>query len=124
MMDRLTEALIQARDAAVEEQARDDGMLYRSQLEGYGDMVRKMEKMQAGAKAVKTKVERFASMMDVVDPQPMQDLLVDMESTAAAVCYNTLRMYAAIKRVQVTVTNHSGGDLLDLLKEEGEKVDG
>ena len=124
MMDRLTEALIQARDAAVEEQARDDGMLYRSQLEGYGDMVRKMEKMQAGAKAVKTKTERFASMMDVVDPQPMQDLLVDMESTAAAVCYNTLRMYAAIKRVQVTVTNHSGGDLLDLLKEEGEKVDG
>ncbi len=124
MMDRLTEALIQARDAAVEEQARDDGMLYRSQLEGYGDMVRKLEKMQAGAKAVKTKVERFASMMDVKDPQPMQDLLVDMESAAAAVCYNTLRMYAAIKRVQVTVTNHSGGDLLDLLKEEGEEVDG
>lgn len=124
MMDRLTEALIQARDAAVEEQARDDGMLYRSQLEGYGDMVRKLEKMQAGAKAVKTKVERFASMMDVEDPQPMQDLLVDMESAAAAVCYNTLRMYAAIKRVQVTVTNHSGGDLLDLLKEEGEEVDG
>lgn len=124
MMDRLTEALIQARDAAVEEQARDDGMLYRSQLEGYGDMVRKLEKMQAGAKAVKTKVERFASMMDVEDPQPMQELLVDMESAAAAVCYNTLRMYAAIKRVQVTVTNHSGGDLLDLLKEEGEEVDG
>ena len=99
-------------------------MLYRSQLEGYGDMVRKLEKMQAGAKAVKTKVERFASMMDVEDPQPMQDLLVDMESAAAAVCYNTLRMYAAIKRVQVTVTNHSGGDLLDLLKEEGEEVDG
>lgn len=124
MMDRLTEALIQARDAAVEEQARDDGMLYRSQLEGYGDMVRKLEKMQASAKAVKTKVERFASMMDVEDPQPMQDLMVDMESAAAAVCYNTLRMYAAIKRVQVTVTNHSGGDLLDLLKEEGEEVDG
>ena len=124
MMDRLTEALIQARDAAVEEQARDDGMLYRSQLEGYGDMVRKLEKMQDGAKAVKTKVERFASMMDVEDPQPMQDLLVDMESAAAAVCYNTLQMYAAIKRVQVTVTNHSGGDLLDLLKEEGEEVDG
>ena len=124
MMDRLTEALIQARDAAVEEQARDDGMLYRSQLEGYGDMVRKLEKMQASAKAVKTKVERFASMMDVEDPQPMQDLLVDMESAAAKVCYNTLRMYAAIKRVQVTVTNHSGGDLLDLLKEEGEEVDG
>lgn len=124
MMDRLTEALIQARDAAVEEQARNDGMLYRSQLEGFGDMVRKLEKMQASAKTVKTKVERFAYMMDVEDPQPMHDLLVEMESAAAAVCYNALRMYAAIRRVQVTVTNHSGGDLLDLLKEEGEEVDG
>lgn len=124
MMDRLTEALIQARDAAVEEQARDDGMLYRSQLEGFGDMVRKLEKMQASAKNVKTKVERFASMMDVEDPQPMHDLLVEMESAAAAVCDNALRMYAAIRRAQVTVTNHSGGDLLDLLKEEGEEVDG
>lgn len=120
----MTEALIQARDAAVEEQARDDGMLYRSQLEGFGDMVRKLEKMQTSAKAVKTKVERFASMMDVEDPQPMHDLLVEMESAAATVCYNALRMYAAIRRVQVTVTNHSGGDLLDLLKEEGEEVDG
>lgn len=78
MMDRLTEALIQARDVAVEEQARDDGMLYRSQMEGFGDMVRKLEKMQASAKTVKTKVERFASMMDVEDPQPMHDLLVEM----------------------------------------------
>lgn len=124
MMDRLTEALIQARDAAVEEQARDDGMLYRSQLEGFGDMVRKLAKMKASAKTVKTKVERFVYMMDVEDPQPMNDLLVEMESAAAAVCYNALRMYAAIRRVQVTVTNHSGGDLLGLLKEEGEEVDG
>lgn len=124
MMDRLTEAMIQARDAAIEEQARDDGMLYRSQLEGFGDMVRKLEKVQASAKTVKTKVERFASMMDVEDPRPMNDLLVEMESEAAAVSYNALRMYAAIRRVRVTVTNHSGGDLLDLLKEEGEEVVG
>jgi hypothetical protein len=80
--------------------------------------------MQASAKTVKTKVERFASLMDVEDPQMMHDLLVEMESAAAAVCYNALRMYAAIRRAQVTVTNHSGGDLLDLLKEEGEEVDG
>lgn len=123
MMNHLTEALIQAQDAAVEEQGRDHGMLYKSQLEGFGDMVRKLEKMQASAKAVKNKIERFSSLMDKEDPQPMQDLTVEMESAATTVCYNALRMHAAIRRVKVTVTNHSGGDLLDLLKEEGEPVD-
>ena len=43
-MDRLTEVLIAARDAAVEERAREHGPTYMSTLEGYGDMMRKLHK--------------------------------------------------------------------------------
>lgn len=114
-MDRLSEALLQARNAAVEERAAEHGPNYMSPLEGYGDMVRKLTKTQASTKEVKTKIERLSALMDIDDPQPMQELLTEMEARAAAVCYNALRMYAAVRTMMATVNIETGGDLLDLL---------
>ena len=116
-MDRLTEALLQARNAAVEERAEEHGPHYMSQLEGYGDMVRKLTKTQASTKEVKTKIERLSALMDIDDPQPMQELLTEMEARAAAVCYNALRMYAAVRTMMATVNIETGGDLLDFLND-------
>lgn len=117
MMDRLTETLLQARNAAVEERAREHGPCYMSPLEGYGDMVRKLCKTQASTKEVKGKLERLSALMDVEDPQPMQECLTEMETRAAAVCYNALRMYAAVRTMMATVHAETGGDLLDYLEE-------
>ena len=116
-MDRLTEALLQARNAAVEERAAEHGPHYMSPLEGYGDMVRKLTKTQASTKEVKTKIERLSALMDIDDPQPMQELLTEMEARAAAVCYNALRMYAAVRTMMATVNIETGGDLLDFLND-------
>ncbi len=115
MLSKLTEALIAARDAAVEERAAEHGPHYMSPLEGYGDMVRKLTKTQASTKEVKTKIERLSALMDIDVPQPMQELLTEMEARAAAVCYNALRMYAAVRTMMATVNIETGGDLLDYL---------
>lgn len=123
-MDRLTEVLIAARDAAVEEQAREHGPTYMSPLEGYGDMVRKLHKTQESTKTIKSKIEHLSALMDFDEAQALQEILTEMETKAAAVCYNALRMYAAVRTMIRTVHVETGGDLLDMLREDPEEDDG
>lgn len=123
MMDRLSETLLQARDAAVEEWSREHGSRYMSMLEGYGDMVRKLEKTQASTKAVKSKLETVSALMDNEDPQIMQECMVDMETKAAAVLYGAERMYAAVRVMMATIRGSTGGNLLDLLEDGADQRD-
>ena len=123
MMDRLSETLLQARDAAVEEWSRKHGSRYMSMLEGYGDMVRKLEKTQASTKAVKSKLETVSALMDNEDPQIMQECMVDMETKAAAVLYGAARMYAAVRVMMATIRGSTGGNLLDLLEDGADQRD-
>lgn len=120
MMDKLTEALIGARDAAIDEWSRDHGPKYMSLLEGYGDMTRKMEKTQASTKTVRGKLEGLSALLDDEDPQKLQNKVADMEVRAAAVVHNALRLYASVRIMMATVHAHSGGDLLDLLEDGNE----
>lgn len=52
-MDRLTEALIAARDTAVEARAIQFGPRYASALEGYGDLSQELLNLQNSTKALK-----------------------------------------------------------------------
>ena len=124
MMDRLSETLLQARDAAVEEWSREHGSRYMSMLEGYGDMVRKLEKTQASTKAVKSKLETISALMDNEDPQIIQECMADMETKAAAVLYGAARMYAAVRVMMHTIKGSTGGNLLDLLEDGADRHDG
>jgi len=120
MMDHLTEALIQARDAAVEARAMQYGPQYASALEGYGDLTRELLNLQSSTKALK---KELADIVDWVSAQDLQELhkaLVLMEGKAHQVAYDALRMCAAVKVFQETVRARSGGDLLDLLDGDGD----
>lgn len=117
MMSRLDKAVFNLRETAVEEWAKEHGPQYMSMLEGFGDMARKMEKMQASTKEVKKKLERVSVLMDFEDPQVMQESLVDMEGKAASVVYAAARVYAAVRMMMGTVKGTTGGDLLDMLED-------
>lgn len=117
MLDKLTEALIGARDAAVEQRAIMYGPNYASALEGYGDLSRELINLQNGVKALK---KCLADIVDWVSAQDMQQLhqeLVLMEGKAHSVAYDALRMCAAVRTLEETVRAQSGGDLLDLLED-------
>lgn len=118
MMNRMDEAIFNAKETAVEERAREHGPKYASALEGFGDMARKLEKLQANTKDVKKKLERVSALMDFEDPQALQECLVSMEGTAASVLYAAARMYAAVRTMMGAVENTTGGDLLDMLEED------
>lgn len=117
MMDKVTEALIAARDAAVEDWAREHGPSYMSMLEGYGDLVRKLEKTRASTKAFGKELERFSDFMDRDDPKLLHDVMVSMEGRAASAVYDALRMYAGVRTMMETIRERTGGDLLDMMED-------
>lgn len=113
-MDRLTEALMAARDIAVEDREKEHGPYY-SRLEGYGDLVRKMEKSRASMKEVGRALEKFAAYLDDNDPKVINDLLVGLEVTTVATLYDVTRLYASIRALMAQVKRQTGGDLLDIM---------
>lgn len=115
-MDRLSEALVAARDIAVEERAKEYGP-YCSKLEGYGDLVRKLEKSRASMKDCGRALEKFAAYMDDNDLKLVNDLLVGLEVSAAAAMYDVTRLYAGIRALMAQVKEQQGGDLLDYMDE-------
>lgn len=115
MMDRLTEALIQARDAAVEARSIQYGPQYASALEGYGDLTRELLNLQSSTKALKKELGDIVGWVSAQDLQELHKALVLMEGKAHQAAYDALRMCAAIKVFQETVRARSGGDLLDLM---------
>lgn len=121
-MDRLSEALVAARDIAVEERAKEYGP-YCSTLEGYGDLVRKLEKARSSVKACGKELEKFSAYMDTAEQKVMNDLLVGLEVSAAAAMYEVTRMYAGIRALMATVKEQHGGDLLDMLEDPEEPED-
>lgn len=117
-MDRLTEMLIKARDAAVEERAVRYGPHYASALEGYGDLSRELLNMQNSVKALK---KCLADIVDYVGAQDLQELhktLILMEGKANTAAYDALRMCAAVRTLEETLRFQSGGDLLDMLNDD------
>jgi squalene cyclase len=125
MMDRLTEALIQERDVAVEARTMQYGPQYASALEGYGDLTRELLNLQSSTKALK---KELADIVDWVSAQDLQELhkaLVLMEGKAHQAAYDALRMCASVRVFQETVRARSGGDLLDILMDDpGDDHDG
>ena len=121
-MDRLSEALMAARDIAVEERAKEYGP-YCSKLEGYGDLVRKLEKSRASMKDCGRALEKFAAYMDDNDLKLVNDLLVGLEVSAAAAMYDVTRLYAGIRALMAQVKEQYGGDLLDMLEDPEEPED-
>ena len=115
MMDRLTEALIQARDAAVEARSIQYGPQYASALEGYGDLTRELLNLQSSTKALKRELGDIVGWVSAQELQELHKALVLMEGKAHQAAYDALRMCAAIRVFQETVRARSGGDLLDLL---------
>lgn len=117
MMSKLDEAVFNVRETAVEEWVREHGHQYASALEGFGDMTRKLEKLQGNAKDVKKKLERVSVLMEFEDPQSLQECLVGMEGRAAGAVYEAARMYAAVRVMMASVAGTTGGDLLNTLED-------
>lgn len=124
MMSRLDEALFNAREAAVEERAKENGPSYMSELEGYGDLVRKLERTRAITKAFGKELERFSGVMDMDDPKMLHDVLTSMEQKAASAAYDALRMYAGVRTMMETVRERTGGNLLDYIDNRGGQGNG
>ena len=116
-MDRLTEALLQARNAAVEERAEQYGPHYASALEGYGDLTRELLNMQSSTKALKKDLADIVGWVSAQELQELHKALVLMEGKAHQAAYDALRMCAAVRTLQETVRMRSGGDLLDFLND-------
>lgn len=117
MMDRLTEALIGARDAAVEQRTLMYGPHYASALEGYGDLSRELINLQNSVKALKKSLADIVGQVGAQDLQALHNDLVLMEGKAHSAAYDALRMCAAVRTMEETVRMQSGGDLLDLLED-------
>ena len=116
-MDRLTEALIQARDAAVEARTLKYGPQYASELEGYGDLTRELLNLQNSTKALKKEAADIVDWVSAQDFLVLHKALVLMEGKAHQAAYDALRMCAAVRVFQETVRARSGGDLLDILND-------
>lgn len=123
-MDRLTEVLIAARDAAVEERAAMYGPNYASALEGYGDLSRELLNMQNDVKALKKAIADVVGWVSAQDLTQLHNELVLMEGKASAAAYDAIRMCAAVRTLMETVRRQTGGDLLDMLREDPEEDDG
>lgn len=119
-MDRLTEALIGARDAAVEQRTMMYGPYYASALEGYGDLSRELINLQNAIKALKKSLADIVDQVGAQDLQQLHNALVLMEGKAHTAAYDALRMCAAVRTLEETVRVQSGGDLLDLLEDGNE----
>lgn len=115
MLSKLTEALIAARDAAVEERAAQYGDHYASALEGYGDLTRELLNMQSSTKALKKDLSEVVGWVGAQDLQELHKALVLMEGKAHQAAYDALRMCAAVRTLQETIRIKTGGDLLDYL---------
>ena len=121
-MDRLSEALVAARDIAVEELEKEHGP-YCSTLEGYGDIVRKLEKARASVKACGRELEKFSAYMDTAEQKDMSELLAGLGFSAATAMFDVTRLYAGIRALMAQVKEQHGGDLLDMLEEPEEPED-
>lgn len=113
-MDRLSEALVAARDIAVEELEKEHGP-YCSTLEGYGDIVRKLEKARTSVKACGRELEKFSVYMDTAEQKDMSELLAGLGFSAATAMFDVTRLYAGIRALMNQVKEQHGGDLLDIL---------
>ncbi len=113
-MDRLSEALVAARDIAVEELEKEHGP-YCSTLEGYGDIVRKLEKARASVKACGKELEKFSAYMDTAEQKDMSELLAGLGFSAATAMFDVTRLYAGIRVLMAKVKEQHGGGLLDIL---------
>lgn len=120
MLDRLTEALIAARDTAVEARAIQFGPRYASALEGYGDLSRELLNLQNSTKALKKNLADVVEWVGAQDMGQLRNNLVLMEGKAHQAAYDALRLCAAVRVMEETVREQSGGDLLDLLEDDEE----
>lgn len=117
-MDRLSNAVYQAINAALEEREEQSGLHYRSALEGYGDLAKELQTIQAGTKDVKKAVADVVDFVDMQEPDELARRLLTVEAKTSALAYGVIRMCAAARRFSATVRKDTGGDLLDLLEEE------
>lgn len=117
MMSRLDEAVFNVRETAVEERAKEHGPCYMSALEGYGDLIRKLEKTRASTKEFGKVLERFSDLIDYDAPQVPHEVLANLETKAASAVYDALRMYAGVRTMMETIREKTGGDLLDMLED-------
>lgn len=118
MMDRLTEALISARDAAVEARTVMFGPHYASALEGYGDLSRELINMQKSVKALKKNLADIVGRVGAQDLQALHKDIILMDGKANSAAYDALRLCAAVRVMEETVRMQSGSDLLDLLEDD------
>lgn len=114
-MDRLSEAIHQATETAVQQSTAVSGPHYASALEGYGDLARELVAITDDVKSLKKAIAMALGCVNAQDAQALGNILVDLEGRAYGVAYDALRMCAAAKRFGQTVRGLSGGDLLDML---------
>lgn len=117
-MDRLSEAIYAAQNAAVEQHAANCGPFYASALEGYGDLTREYINLQNSVKTIKKCLADVVEYVSAQDPQELHKALILMEGKVNIAAYDAVRMCGAVKVMEETIRHQTGGDLLDALMED------
>lgn len=115
-MSKMVEALLAARDAAVEARAREYGPMYSSALEGYGDLTRELLYLQESVKVLKKEMAVMVEWVNAQDTQGLAKTLVMMDGKAQRAAFDAVRICAAVQAMQETIRSRTGGDLLDLMQ--------
>ena len=93
------------------------GSVYKSTLEGYGDMSRTLLTMQETYKAIKKDIAGIVDMISCEDVQELKGRLGTMYVDVQRTAITAIRMAAAVDMTMDTVTRLGGGDILSMMED-------
>lgn len=97
------------------------GNRYASVMEGYGNMVAILNLVEAYFKSCKKSVHKFVPSDSPIAMETTRDTLISMEHEAVLLANASMAMEARMRLFRDTVVDIAGGDLLDLIEEDGDE---
>ena len=97
------------------------GNRYASVMEGYGNMVAIMNLVEAYFKSCKKSVHKFVPPDGPIAMETTRDTLISMENEAVLLANASMAMAERMRLFHDTVVDIAGGDLLDLIEEDGDE---
>lgn len=103
-----------------DELRREIGPLYKSKMEGYGELVSRLNTLQAYMKDTKKEIGKFGEIVKHTAPDAQKEALLSILNDAARVTAEAAAMAASVKVFIDTMIAEGGGDLLDMMEEDDE----
>ena len=105
-------------DQKVEELRETVGRRYASVMEGYGNMVAILNMVEGYYKECKKEIHRFVPHVSEQTAEPTIAHLNTLRACALTLSNASLALAANMQVLRDTVTDITGGDLLDMLEDE------